>query len=178
MKLKTFLFFISILFSLNSEACNCNPGGSIQENVANSNVIARVRVIGISYSDRLDTMNVVTEGDPNNTFSKYWKFHMKIYKAIVEETYKGKLKSDTISIVTGMNGATCTLTMQLGDIFLIYGTTKDYLGFSSVQRKATDGKLIWTNSCSRSMVYLNDDFTVFEELEDVKKEIELQSYRE
>ena len=50
--------------------------------------------------------------------------------------------------------------------------------FNSDSNKATDGKLIWTNTCSRSMVYLTDDFTVFEELEDVKKEIELQSYRE
>ena len=68
--------------------------------------------------------------------------------------------------------------MQVGDLFLVYGTIKDYLGFSSVQRKATDGKFIFTNSCTRSMVFLEDDFTVFEELKEVQKEIELQSYRE
>jgi hypothetical protein len=178
MKILIYLFFVLFLTTLNSLACNCNPGGSIQDNVSKANVIARVRIIGVTYSDRLDTFSVVNEGDPTSTFNKYWKFHMKIYTALVEETYKGKVTSDTIRIATGMNGATCTLAMQVGDLFLVYGTIKDYLGFSSVQRKATDGKFIFTNSCTRSMVFLEDDFTVFEELKEVQKEIELQSYRE
>lgn len=177
-ELTVILFLIASLFSIKTFACNCNPGGTIESNIQAADVIIKARILSISYSDKLDTFNVVIEGDPKNVFSKYWKFYVKIYKVIVEETYKGKLKSDTISIVTGMNGAHCGLVMNINDTFIIYGTTKDYLGFSSVQRNATDGKLIWTNTCTRSMVFLDDDFSVFEELELLKKEIEKASYKE
>lgn len=177
-KLLFILFFILSFFSIKAFACNCNPGGTIESNVVAADVIVKARILSISYSDKLDTFNVVVEGDPKSVFSKYWKFYVKIYKVVVEETYKGKLKSDTISIVTGMNGASCGLTMNVNDTYIVYGSRKDYLGFSSVQRNATDGKLIWTNTCTRSMIFLEDDFTVFEELELLKKEIEKASYRE
>ena len=153
-------------------ACNCNPGGTIEANVKASDVIIKTKILSIAYTNRLDTMKVVVEGDPNNVFAKYWKFNVKIYTAVVEETYKGKLTSDTITIVTGINGAACGFPMTIGLEYLVYGTIKDYQGFSSVQRKASDGKLIWTNNCTRS--YLFSDT----ELVDVKAEIEKASYKE
>lgn len=177
-RLTILFFFILSFFSQKTLACNCNPGGTIEDNVRAANVILKVRILSISYSDRLDTFNVVVEGDPKSVFSKYWKFYVKIYKAVVEETYKGKMSSDTIRIVTGMNAASCSLNMAVNDVFLVYGTTRDYLGFSSVQRNATDGKLIWTNNCTRSMVFLEDDFEEFKELTDVMAEIEKASYKE
>lgn len=155
-----------------SYACNCNPGGTIEANVKSSDYIVKAKILSISYTNKLDTLNVVSEGDPNNVFSKYWKFHVKIYKAVVQETYKGKLSSDTITIVTGMNGAACGLNLAIDGIYLIYGTVKDYQGFSSVQRKASDGKLFWTNNCTRSF-----DFSD-EEVKDVKEEIYNQSFKE
>jgi hypothetical protein len=172
------LFCILSFFTEKTYACNCNPGGTIEANVHDANVILKVRILSISYSDRLDTINVVIEGDPKNVFSKYWNFYVKIYKAVVEETYKGKMSSDTIRIITGMNAASCGLIMEVNDVFLIYGTTRDYLGFSSVQRHASDGKVIWTNNCTRSMVFLQDDFEEFEELISVITEIERTSYKE
>ncbi len=177
-KIKVILLCILSFFYQKTFACNCNPGGTIEANVHAANVILKVRVLSISYSDRLDTINVVIEGDPKNVFSKYWKFYVKIYEAVVEETYKGKMSSDTIRIITGMNGASCSLAMEVNDVFLIYGTTRDYLGFSSVQRHATDGKVIWTNNCTRSMVFLQDDFEEFKELTNVMAEIERASYKE
>lgn len=179
-KIKIILFFILSFLSFETFACNCLPGGSIEANVAASNAILRVRVLSISYSNKLDSFNVVVEGDPKNTFAKYWNFYVKIYKVIVEDTYKGKMSSDTVSIVTGMNGAACGLVMQIGDIFLLYGTVKDYQGFSSVQRKATDGKLLWANNCSRSMKFYEgeDGPEVFQELKSVQEVIERLSYRE
>ena len=110
-KIKVILICFLSFFYQKTFACNCNPGGTIEENVHAANVILKVRVLSISYSDRLDTINVVIEGDPKNVFSKYWKFYVKIYNAVVEETYKGKMSSDTIRIITGMNGASCSLAM-------------------------------------------------------------------
>lgn len=169
---KLTLSILLILLGSNSFACNCNPGGSIEANVKASDVIIRAKILSISYTNRLDTMNVVSEGDPNNVFSKYWKFHVKIYKALVQATYKGKLMSDTITIVTGMNGAACGLNMAIDSEYLVYGTVRDYQGFSSVQRKATDNKLIWTNNCTRSFDFSDTEAEV------VKKEIFNQSYKE
>lgn len=171
-KLTYTLVIVLTLLSCQTYACNCNPGGTIAANVQLSDYIVKAKILSISYTNRLDTMNVVSEGDPNNVFSKYWKFHVKIYKALIQETYKGHLSSDTVTIVTGMNGAACGLNLAVDGVYLIYGTIKDYQGFSSVQRKASDGKLFWTNNCTRSF-----DFSD-EEAKDVKKEIFNQSYKE
>ncbi len=179
-KNKLILLFILPFLSIMTFACNCNPGGTIEANVVAANAILRVRVLSINYSNKLDSLNVVVEGDPKNTFAKYWNFYVKIYTVIVEETYKGKMSSDTVRVITGMNGASCGLVMQIGDIFLLYGTTKDYQGFSSVQRKATDGKVVWANNCSRSMKFFEgeDEPEIFLELKAVQEVIEKMSYRE
>ncbi len=171
-KLIYILLFTVILFSNRAMACNCNSGASLESNVKAADYIVRVKILSVSYSDRLDTLNVVSDGDPRNIFSKYWKFQVKIYKAKIINTYKGVLKSDTISIVTGINAAACTFSMNLDMEYLVYGFKKDYLGFASIQRKASDGKLFWTNNCTRSW-----DFTDEEALA-IKEEVEIQSYRQ
>lgn len=167
----TIVFFALFLTSIDSFACNCNPGASIESSVKSCDVIAKAKILSISYSDRLDTLNVVSDGDPRNVFSKYWKFQVKIYTAQILYTYKGVLKSDTISIITGINGAACGFGMEINQQYLVYGFKKDYLGFSTVQRKATDDKLIWTSNCTRSWIFSD------EEAKGVKEEIERQSYR-
>lgn len=164
------LFFCTLIFT-NAFSCNCNTGGSIELNVKSADVIVKAKIISISYSDRLDTLGVRSDGAPNSVFAKYWKFQVKIYKASVLVNYKGKLLSDTISIVTGVNGATCGLTMEINKEYIVYGFKKDYLGFSSVQRRAVDDKLIWTNNCTRTW-----NFSDIEE-NDVKLEIEKQTVR-
>ena len=171
-KLYSILLISIALFSTRANACNCNSGASLEQNVKVADYIVRVKILSVSFSDRLDTLNVVSDGDPKNIFSKYWKFQVKIYKAKIISTYKGVLKSDTISIVTGINAAACTFNMNLEMEYIVYGFKKDYLGFASIQRKANDGKLFWTNNCTRSW-----DFTDEEALA-IKKEVESQSYRQ
>ncbi len=171
-KLYSILLISISLFSMRANACNCNPGASIEVNVKAADYIVRVKILSIKYTDRLDTLNVVPDGDPRNIFSKYWKFQVKVYKAKVITIYKGVLQSDTISIVTGLNPAACEMKMDLEMEYLVYGFKKDYLGFSSIQRKASDGKLFWTNNCTRSWNF-NDE----EELA-IKEEVLSQSYRQ
>jgi hypothetical protein len=171
-KNKILIFLVFFLCTSQVYGCNCNPGGTLEANVNASDVIIKARVISISYTNRLDTMNVVMEGDQTNVFSKYWNFYVKMYKTVVQKTYKGQLQSDTITIVTGMNGASCGFSMTIDKEYLVYGTVKDYLGFSSVQRKSTDGKLIWTNNCTRTWEFSE------EEAVDVKAQIEKSSYKQ
>ena len=90
---------------------------------------------------------------------------------LVLKTYKGYLSSDTVSVVTGVNRAACTSDFVIGSNYIIYGFEKDYMGFSNVQRMATNGRLFWTNSCTRS-----DYFTNEEEV-NLLKEIDKNSYR-
>ncbi len=166
------LFFVLSPFFMGLFACNCNAGGSLETSVKSADVIVKAKIISISYSDRLDTLNVVPEGDPKNVFSKYWRFQVKIYRAVVMKNYKGEISSDTISIVTGINGAACGIGMGINREYLVYGFKKDYLGFSSVQRRATDDRLIWTNNCTRTWDYSDS------ESNDIVVEVERQSYKE
>lgn len=154
-----------------SHACNCLPGGSIGENVSNSDYVIKAKVLSFSYTNKLDTLGVKLIGDPRNTFARYWSFNVKVYKVLVLKTYKGYLSSDTVSIVTGVNRAACTSDFVIGSNYIIYGFEKDYMGFSNVQRMATNARLFWTNSCTRS-----DYFTNEEEV-NLSKEIDKNSYR-
>jgi len=83
MILKGILFFSLFFISCKSYACNCLPGGSIQKNVINSDVIIRARIITVFYSNKLDTLGAKIIGDPRNTFARYWSFNVKIYKALI-----------------------------------------------------------------------------------------------
>jgi len=166
-----FIIFFVLFFSFSSLACNCNPGGTIDENVASSNIIIKGKVLSFSYTNKLDTLGAVILGDPRNTFARYWKFYVKVYQVQIKETYKGYAQVDTINIVTGMNGASCGIEFTLGVDYIIYGFEKDYQGFSSVQRVSQNGKLFWTNKCTRSYYYSD------EEAESIKTVVENQSYR-
>jgi len=145
------------LTSFSSFSCNCLPEGSIGENFLKSDYVIKAKVLSFSYTNKLDTLGVKLIGDPRNTFARYWSFNVKVYKVLVLKTYKGYLSSDTISIVTGVNRAACTSDFIVGSNYIIYGFEKDYMGFSNVQRMSTNGKLFWTNSCTRSDYYTNEE---------------------
>ena len=146
-------------------------GVSIEENVLKSDFVIKGRVLSFYYTNKLDTLGVKLLGDPRNTFSKYWGFNVKVYKIALTKTYKAYLSSDTVSVVTGINKASCGINFTIGGVYLIYGFEKDYMGFSNVQRMSTNSKLFWTNSCTRSSYFSN------EEEVDLLKEVEKNSYR-
>ena len=171
-KLDYFLLICVSLLTTKLIACNCNSGASLETSVKSADYIVRVKILSVKYTDRLDTLNVVADGDPRNIFTKYWKFQVKVYTAKVINSYKGVLLSDTISIVTGLNPAACEMKMNLEMEYLVYGFRKDYLGFASIQRKASDGKLFWTNNCTRSWNFTDEEALV------IKEEILSQSYRQ
>jgi hypothetical protein len=169
-----FFFFFLFSFVLSNTAlfaCNCNPGGTVSDNVGSSDLIIRAKVLSVTYTDQLDTMGAMILGDPRNVFSKYWKFYVKVYKVQVKEVYKGYTAIDTISIVTGMNGASCGIDFTEGGEYIIYCFEKDYQGFSNIQRVSTNGKLFWTNKCTRSWYFSED------EAKQIKDAVEEQQYR-
>jgi hypothetical protein len=164
------LLFFTLIFS-DVKSCNCNEGGSIGDNVVKSDFVIRAKILSFSYTNRLDTLGAKIIGDPRSTFSKYWNFNVKVYKAEVLKAYKGYVSKDTVLIVTGINRASCGIDFTLGSDYLIYGFEKDYMGFSNIQRIATNGRLFWTNTCTRSWYFSN------EEEQEVIVEVEKNSYK-
>ena len=55
----------------------------MEDNVIKSDFIIRARILSYSFTNRLDTLGAKVLGDPRNTFSKYWSFNVKVYKAEV-----------------------------------------------------------------------------------------------
>ena len=156
--MKTSLVSIVFFFvCLHSFACNCFPSGSVAENVSKSDYVIKAKVLSFSYTNKLDTLGVKLIGDHRNTFARYWSFNVKVYKVLVLKTYKGFLNSDTVSVVTGVNRAACSSDFDLGGNYIIYGFEKDYMGFSNVQRMSTNSKLFWTNNCTRSDYFTNEE---------------------
>lgn len=162
----TLLYLIAVHASF---ACNCDSDGTIKSNVKSADVVLKVQILELKITANLDSIDVMIEGDTAKSNFKPWNYPVKVYKAIVMKSYKGQMATDTISIITGINGAACGVPLKENETYLLYGTFDDYVnGFSNVRRYSVKKESIWTNNCSRTW-----EFTETEEKE-VIKEIENQ----
>ena len=164
--LTTLLLVIAVQVSF---ACNCDRDGTIQTNVESAAVVLKVQIVELAITANLDSIDITIEGDTTKSTFKPWNFPVRVYKAIVIKSYKGQMATDTVSIITGINGAACGVTLKENETYLLYGTFKDYMNrFSNVRRYSVKKESIWTNNCTRTW-----KFTETEEKE-VIKEIENQ----
>lgn len=144
----TLLFVITIQASF---ACNCDSDGTIKSNVKSADVVLKVQIIELRISKNLDSIDITFEGDTAKSNFKPWNYPVKVYKAIVMKSYKGQMATDTINIITGINGAACGVSLQENETYLLYGTFDDYMnGFSDVRRYSVNKESIWTNNCTRT----------------------------
>ena len=154
---------------LTSFACNCYNDGTIKANVKTADVVLKVHILKLKITRNLDSIDVTVEGDTAKSNVKPWKSPVKVYKAIVMKSYKGQMATDTISIITGINGAECGVSLKENETYLLYGTFDDYKNvISNIRRYSVNKESIWTNNCPRTL-----KFTESEEKE-VIKEVENQ----
>jgi hypothetical protein len=65
--------------------------------------------------------------------------------------YKGQLVTDTLTILTPPNDASCGVDFQVGQRYIVYATIFDeMLMTDKVKRRTFDNKTFWTNRCTRT----------------------------
>ena len=141
--------FLNIVISGPLLACTCGEESSVNESVKYANIVFRGQVVSNMVSVDLSGIGVAIEGDTTSFASKWTKHPVAVFKIKVEEIYKGECQTDTVSVITPINGAGCGFAFQAGRIYIIYGTANDdVLPGNLLKRFSTNNHTYWTNVCT------------------------------
>ncbi|WAC41054.1 hypothetical protein [Pedobacter sp. SL55] len=165
---KVFLtFFLILVWAIKLFACNCEGEGTIGMSVKNSDVVFSGQVISRTLTKNYDSLGVTVKGNTSKISFKWREFPTSVVKIKVDKMYKGFLVSDTLTILTPPNGASCGYYFQVGQKYIVYATTFDQMLMThKLKRRAFDNKTFWTHQCTRT-----SKWTITEEKEILKVKI-------
>lgn len=92
------------------------------------------------------------------------------YELLVQDIYKGKITSDTLTIYTGLGNGDCGIQFEIGEKYIVYGENETYFGqlnndFNFPKTKNT----FWTYSCLRTTFYNQDEIREIEKFAKKRK---------
>ncbi len=160
LKISTFITFSILTFLKSGQliACSCDGESTVKESVKYSDIVFKGQVISKTVTSDLSAYNVSIQGDTTSFSFMLTKNPVAVFKIKVNRIYKGKSQSDTISVITPTNKASCGFGFQIGQTYIIYGTTNDEVlsGNSSI-RFAINNQTYWTNLCTRTTPYFKSE---------------------
>lgn len=165
----TILFFTS--FSGRIFACFCIGQRTVQEEVKHADAV----FVGIVLSKKLialtdSTMLKMFPKDTTMRNSPMIKKTIARYDLLVEDIYKGKITTDTLTIFTGIGGGDCGIRFEIGKKFIVYGENETYFGQVNNDFKFPKAKnTFWTYNCLRTTSYFQDEITEIEKFAEKKK---------
>lgn len=148
---------ISIIFTivstLNSVACSCEGQGTVSGNIKSSDAVFSGEVISKVFTSNYDSLGKILTGDTSKMYFNELKFPSAVVRIKVDRMYKGELVSDTLTILTPPNGASCGFHFEVGKKYIVYSSKVDKL-FSSIdfERRGTDLHTFWTHQCTRTQI--------------------------
>ena len=169
--MKKIIISLILIFSFtNTIACNCEDAGSVKEAYDYTESIISGTVIEMSFVSYENSMNKNSKqlredlkNKPQKLTLLETEFIIKI-KLKVNKVLKGKTISDTITIYTTRNGASCGYTkFEIGGKFIIYSSSSSqaFWVFNS-DKKLEQEDSYWTNHCTRTKKYNENEFKELE----------------
>lgn len=148
MKLTILISFI--LLTSNIYACKCGNIPNVTESVNHSDIVFSGQVISkIRTSDYKSKITSV--GDTTSVYHKMTYYPMHLIKIRTTKIYKGQTSSDTITIITGPNSASCGFNFEVGRNYIVYGfNSNKTISSNKYSIKTNDNKTYWTHQCSRT----------------------------
>lgn len=154
---KLLVFCTIIVLSATNSAkavpCSCQDI-TIAEAVKYANIVFKGRVISKTTTSNLAPYSVTVQGDTSNSFASIQlNAPVSIVRIKMDKKYKGKSQSDTITVITASRGAACGVGFQVGETYIVFGNTNDFLKGKNLKRFATDDKTYFAHLCSRTSQY-------------------------
>ena len=147
----TFFIILLVLNVVESKACHCSGTATVKGSVVSSDIVFRGIVITKERTADLSKYGVAVSGDTSSFAYQWIRNPVNVVKIKVERLYKGSSRTDTITIITPVNGAGCGFRFTVGQSYIVYGTAKDMvLPGNKVKQWAGNNKTYWTNSCTRT----------------------------
>ena len=146
--------FLILVGTFNSFACKCEGERTVAGSVKYSDVIFSGQVISRTLTNNYDSLRIVVTGDTSKMYFNWRKFPTTVVKIKVDRMYKGQLVSDTLTILTPPNGASCGYRFQIGEKYIVYATIFDeMLMTDELKRRTFDNKTFWTHQCTRTQTW-------------------------
>ena len=145
-------------------ACSCIGQRTVQEEVKHADAV----LVGTILNKTIITLNdsSILKMFPNDTTMRNSPMSKKTiarYDFLVEDSYKGKITKDTMTIFTGLGVGDCGIRFEVGKKYIIYGENETYFGQVNNDFKFPKAKnTFWTYSCLRTTSYFQDEITEIE----------------
>lgn len=167
---KLILILILILSVQQIFACACIGEATIKDDIKNSRLIFKGKILKKEIITVFNTDTIYVRGLYNDLKNKKKYKSYQDYKELVwgtklleftvekVELYKGKSKSESIKIRTGLGGGDCGYEFQIDETYLIFANNAEYLKFSNSRLKSRWRKLksiYKTNICMRTKLFSN-----------------------
>lgn len=162
-------YFLTIFSSEKLLACSCAGENTVKDAVKYSDIVFKGRVISKVIASDLSAFGVTIKGDTTSSSSAniQLRYPVAVFRIKVEIIYKGKPQTDTITIITPRYPSSCGVSFELGQYYIVYGTTNDEtLVSNSIKRFSTNNKTYWTNLCTRTGLFFEGEE---EEIKAVRK---------
>lgn len=131
-----------IFISNYSFGCSCIGENSIKNEIKNRDVVLIGKIISQEEYEEKDTLY-------HNFIFKKIKF-----KIAVIEKLKGEIKTDTISIFTGLGRGDCGINFKIGEKYIIYANYDNE--HFNIGKKVD--KFLTTNICTRTKLFEKKEF--------------------
>lgn len=138
---KTSAFLILLLMSFYSFACTCIGKLTLKESFKQSDVI---------FWGKVKTKKLISIKNKDESFAvKYYKVSFE-----VREIYKGRIKKDTITILTGIGGGDYGYHFKIGKDYVVYARYEKVYNPGVFKERVP--KFLYTSICTRT-TYKTDE---------------------
>lgn len=135
--------------TLNSFSCSCNGEVSVSGSLKYSDAVFSGQIISRNLSANVDSLGILVNDDTSKLNFNWREFPIAIIKIKVDKIFKGDSLSDTLTIFTPSNGASCGFRFEVGNKYIVYGSRIDR-SLINLKRQVLDKKIFWTNLCTRT----------------------------
>ncbi|MGE0637526.1 MAG: hypothetical protein AB7G44_14720 [Bacteroidia bacterium] len=145
-----------IIVSESLFACSCKDQNTVEAEIKYSDAV----LVGTILSEKLLTIE--------DTLKNYTTIIS--YDILIQDTYKGEITNDTVTIFSGYGSPACGVDLKIGEKYIIYGKTRSYTYEKYNYPKQNNA--FWTNICMRTMIYSQDEITEIENVAEQQKILE------
>jgi hypothetical protein len=147
-----------------SRACDCGQK-SVARALATADIVVSGEIVSLIEMSDLNSIGITTTGDTASFAYQFLGVLDKyVYRVKVDTILKGKVSSDTISIVTAAGGCGLRLRLERGKQYVIYGTREDetirkeeILAQAGIRLISTNMNTYWTSKCMRVVETTNGE---------------------
>ena len=181
MNFKLLLTIFLLGLTCDTFACKCSGPRTVIESFNSADVVFTGKVIKIRLTSFAETLRTEKANWLRQKIKKENRETQDfddtlIYKVDLQivESFKGEVKSDTITIFTTIGGQSCGFDFILNKVFIVYAQVKSYSAgfYLNAYERAENierANCFWTSRCSRTKEFDTEEVNSLKKLKGKKE---------